>query len=642
MLGRTLGNYAVVKKLGEGGMGVVYLARHATLGRLAAIKVLRPALSAEQDIVSRFFNEAKAVTAIRHAGIVEVYDFGFLEDRTAYIIMEYLDGESLAMRLRRGRPPISGTLTIIRAITRALQAAHEQGIVHRDLKPDNVFLVPDSDLPGGERIKLLDFGIAKLAHGMGDASHTTTGTVMGTPTYMSPEQCRGAGSVDHRADLYSLGCVAYEMLCGQPPFIADGPGDVIARHLYFEPAPLRSHRSEIAPELENLVLRLLKKEPKARHASAADVVRALDQWMKATPTQPLPVISPVPTELMATLPLVKDTTLNAAAASAVRPKKPPSRPRTTVLAGVATAATLAVLAIVLLVMRRGHDEELSTSATAQAGEPKVTEGAAAALPPPVAPPPRVEPASPGVPHTEPASPGVPHAEPASPGVPHAELIPPAAPPAEAVHAPGAPVPARPTPAEPPGASPPPPVSPSLASPTPVSPTPASPTPASPTRSPAALSPLPALPTPSPAAPPAGAPPAAVPPAAAPPAAAPSSAGPSTPTAPPATTNPASRDAVASADAAPKSGKPSKTVRSGKGPKQGDPKPGTGSKPTDTGGADAPLDKSQCERSAFALVLDATSPTGAAINGAWTRLRRCSGVLTPAAYQAIQDELLAKS
>ena len=149
MLGRSLGNYGVVSKIGEGGMGVVYLARHVTLGRRAAIKVLRSALSSDQDIVSRFFNEARAATAVRHPGIVEVFDFGFLEDRTAYIVMEYLDGESLAARMRRGRSPIAVTLTIVRAIARALQAAHEQGIVHRDLKPDNVFLVPDSELPTG-------------------------------------------------------------------------------------------------------------------------------------------------------------------------------------------------------------------------------------------------------------------------------------------------------------------------------------------------------------------------------------------------------------------------------------------------------------------------------------------------------------
>jgi serine/threonine protein kinase len=133
MLGRSLGNYGVVSKLGEGGMGVVYLARHVTLGKKAAIKVLRPALSSNQDIVSRFFNEARAVTAVRNPGIVDVYDFGFLEDRTAYIIMEFLEGESLAARLRRSRPAIPWTLTVVRAIAREFQAAHVHGIVHRDL-----------------------------------------------------------------------------------------------------------------------------------------------------------------------------------------------------------------------------------------------------------------------------------------------------------------------------------------------------------------------------------------------------------------------------------------------------------------------------------------------------------------------------
>src|SRR5215813_12338026 len=161
MLGRSLGNYQLVSTIGEGGMGVVYLARHATLGRPAAVKVLHPELSTNQSIVTRFFNEARAATAVRNPGIVEVFDFGFLEDRSAYIVMEYLDGESLGARMQRGRSAIDATLTIVRAIARALQAAHEQGIVHRDLKPDNVFLVPDPDMASGERVKLLDFGIAK-------------------------------------------------------------------------------------------------------------------------------------------------------------------------------------------------------------------------------------------------------------------------------------------------------------------------------------------------------------------------------------------------------------------------------------------------------------------------------------------------
>src|SRR5215467_3695128 len=192
MLGRTLGNYNVVSKIGEGGMGVVYLGRHVTLGRPAAIKVLHPSLSSNEDMVTRFFNEARAASAVRNPGIVEVFDFGVLEDQSAYIVMEFLEGENLGARIRRGRMPVAPAMTIVRAIARALQAAHEQGIVHCDLKPDNVFLVPDPELPSGERVKLLDFGIAKLAPFGGEGRHTRTGTVMGTPTYMAPEQCRGS------------------------------------------------------------------------------------------------------------------------------------------------------------------------------------------------------------------------------------------------------------------------------------------------------------------------------------------------------------------------------------------------------------------------------------------------------------------
>jgi serine/threonine protein kinase len=284
MLGRSVGNYRLISKIGQGGMGVVYLAQHKTLGRRAAVKVLVPELSSNQDIVSRFFNEARATSAIRNPGIVEVFDFGFLDDRSAYIVMEYLDGESLAARIRKARPKVVATLGVLRAIARPLQAAHELGIVHRDLKPDNVFLVPDADLPSGERIKLLDFGIAKLNAIMGQTGHTKTGTVMGTPTYMAPEQCRGAGSVDHRADLYALGCIAYEMLCGQPPFVAEGAGEIIARHLYFEPAPPHTLRASLRPEVEQLVLRLLQKDPAGRPSTATEVIHVIDRLVANAPT----------------------------------------------------------------------------------------------------------------------------------------------------------------------------------------------------------------------------------------------------------------------------------------------------------------------------------------------------------------------
>src|SRR5689334_4401433 len=187
MKGSVIGQYRVTGVLGEGGMGVVYAAEHTLLGRPAALKLLLPELSSKQDIVQRFFNEARAATAIRHPGIVEIYDFGWTNEGAAYIVMELLQGETLRARRARGPMPWSAALAITRQIAGALGAAHAKGIVHRDLKPDNIFLVPDPEVPGGERIKLLDFGIAKLA-GQAVGQHMTrTGAVIGTPTYMAPE-----------------------------------------------------------------------------------------------------------------------------------------------------------------------------------------------------------------------------------------------------------------------------------------------------------------------------------------------------------------------------------------------------------------------------------------------------------------------
>src|SRR5262245_40392039 len=185
MLGVRIGNYTIVEKIGEGGMGTVYRAAHETLGRSAAVKMLSPASSRDREMVARLYNEARSATAIRHPGIVEIYDFGFLPDDTAYIIMELLEGESLARKLRReGGVPFRRALQIARAVCRTLHVAHEYGIIHRDLKPENIFLVPDPDLPDGERVKLLDFGIAKGAEETSQFALTDTGVVMGTPPYM--------------------------------------------------------------------------------------------------------------------------------------------------------------------------------------------------------------------------------------------------------------------------------------------------------------------------------------------------------------------------------------------------------------------------------------------------------------------------
>ena len=275
MLGEIVGNYEVTKKIGAGGMGAVYLAKHTLIGRQAAIKVLLPELSHKQEIVNRFFNEAKSATAIKHPGIVEIYDFGYAEDGSAYIVMEFLDGESLDMRIRKlGRLPALFAVDITRQVASGLSAAHEQSIIHRDLKPDNIFLVPDP-VSRGERTKILDFGIAKLV-AEGPASMTRTGTILGTPAYMSPEQCRGAGHVDHRADLYSQGCILYQMLCGCLPFEGEGAGEILAAHIHVQPRPAREIEPTLAPELEALVMRLLAKNPDDRFATAADLMAALE------------------------------------------------------------------------------------------------------------------------------------------------------------------------------------------------------------------------------------------------------------------------------------------------------------------------------------------------------------------------------
>ncbi|MCE9573470.1 MAG: protein kinase, partial [Deltaproteobacteria bacterium] len=276
MLGATLGSYSIQRELGRGGMGAVYVGVHALLGRAAAIKVLLPQFSQNQEIVQRFFNEARAATAIRHPGIVEIYDFGFAADGAAFIVMELCDGESLAARLKRhGVLPVAQALATTRQIAGALAAAHKAGIVHRDLKPDNVFLVPDPEVASGERIKLLDFGIAKLAGEQPGMARTQTGALMGTPLYMSPEQCRGAGQVDHRSDLYALGCMLFEMLCGRVPFLGEGAGDIIGAHLLTAPPAPSSLAANIPPEVEALILHLLAKKAVDRPARAEDVVAAL-------------------------------------------------------------------------------------------------------------------------------------------------------------------------------------------------------------------------------------------------------------------------------------------------------------------------------------------------------------------------------
>jgi serine/threonine-protein kinase len=259
-------------------MGVVYLAVHPGIGRRAAIKILRPGLTDNAEITRRFFNEARAANAIHHPGIVEVYDCGTLPSGTAYIVMEFLEGENLAARLRQSRRlPLEDARRVAAQTASALAAAHAAGIVHRDLKPDNLYLVPDERDASSELVKVLDFGIAKLGQDAGRTSsvRTRTGSVMGTPAYMSPEQCRGTREIDHRTDIYALGVILFEMVCGRPPFVSEGFGEMVHLHISAAPPAPRTINPSIPEDLERLILWCLAKEPDQRVQTMNDLHTAL-------------------------------------------------------------------------------------------------------------------------------------------------------------------------------------------------------------------------------------------------------------------------------------------------------------------------------------------------------------------------------
>jgi len=278
LVGQKINNYEVRSLLGEGGMGAVYLAEHPIIKTRFAIKVLHPEFMRDPEAIARFTNEARAANAIRHPNIVEIIDLGTLPDGLPYIVMELLEGESLGVRLRRlRRLPVDQAVVFAAQVANALAAAHAAGIAHRDLKPDNIFLAADPEAPERERVKVLDFGLAKLQRELpGTSISTSAGLVMGTPKYMSPEQCRGvSGDVDHRTDIYALGIILYEMVCGCVPFEAEGAGDVLMMHMTQAPRPPRTINLEVTAELNAIILRALHKHRDDRFASMAELERAL-------------------------------------------------------------------------------------------------------------------------------------------------------------------------------------------------------------------------------------------------------------------------------------------------------------------------------------------------------------------------------
>ena len=276
LVGLRIHNYQVDAPIGSGGMAEVYVAHHLVFPRKAALKVLQERFSGSADIVQRFINEARAANAIQHPNIIEVIDAGRLAGSGApYILMEYLDGESLGARVRVGRLPVREAVRIAIETAEAVAAAHDKGIVHRDLKPENIFLVRREGAPAS--VKVLDFGIAKLRSDVASTlAQTQVGMVMGTPQYMSPEQCRDVSTVDQRADIYSLGVILYEMVCGRPPFqSAAGFADLVYAHVAVIPESPRKIVPSLPSSVESVILRCLAKAPDDRYASMRDLVDGL-------------------------------------------------------------------------------------------------------------------------------------------------------------------------------------------------------------------------------------------------------------------------------------------------------------------------------------------------------------------------------
>ena len=279
LVGRVIANHRLVAELGSGGMGKVFYAEHQVIGRRAAIKILNPQVAREPTVAERFLNEARAVNEIRHPNVVEITDIGRDGD-LHFIVMQFLEGETLGERLEREKVLDEATvLRIARQVMSALGAAHEHRIVHRDLKPDNIFLTSHPDFP--DFVKVLDFGIAKLKAGTGSPSLTKAGTVLGTPSYMSPEQCRGTTEIDARSDVYSLAVVLYQMLTGKLPFISDSIMDVMIAHVTTPPMPPIEHNAKISPHVNDAVMQALEKEPGKRFASMAAFWEALDNEPQA-------------------------------------------------------------------------------------------------------------------------------------------------------------------------------------------------------------------------------------------------------------------------------------------------------------------------------------------------------------------------
>jgi serine/threonine-protein kinase len=347
------GRYRILSKVGEGGMGAVYKAKHTGFDELRAIKVLNADLTGDEKFHQRFKQEAYITRKLHHPNAVRVEDIDEAEDGSPFIVMEYIEGKNLIQVIRAGGPmPAARVCAIAKQVAAALDAAHRLGMVHRDIKPDNIVLVQTA---AGETAKVLDFGIARIKEGGKNAEAkgvdlTSGGSVVGTPMYISPEQAQGkrGDDLDGRSDLYSLGIVMYQMLTGEVPFKSDTTMDLLIAHIQEPPQPIHQVRPDMQiPEpLASLVMRMLQKKRELRPPSAAALIEDLTRIEMGLPA----TATPLPPQPTVAIPAVQRGSVRAAASPAPAGPRPPNPAKPLVSPSPAPASRLPTLARALIVL----------------------------------------------------------------------------------------------------------------------------------------------------------------------------------------------------------------------------------------------------------------------------------------------------
>ncbi len=294
LIGQVLADkYRIDERLSEGGMGTVYRGTHVLMDKTVAVKVLRASLAADEKIVARFSREARAASKILHPHALSVTDFGEDDKGTVFLVMEFLNGVTLKDLIRSEGPmPLPRVVEIMRQVGSALDEAHGQGVVHRDLKSDNIMLLAAT---AGDYAKVLDFGIAKIKEpdGAYDPGLTSPDLVIGTPQYMSPEQCSQSPDIDARSDIYSLGVILYEMFIGHVPFTGESPTAIMLKHLQHPPPSVLDERPDLPPAVDKVIQKALQKRPENRYASIGELVQELsDAAGIELPTPSYPEMKP--------------------------------------------------------------------------------------------------------------------------------------------------------------------------------------------------------------------------------------------------------------------------------------------------------------------------------------------------------------